>query len=213
MLQPAGDEKRRSARKPKGEGHARRAEILAAAERIFVEHGYEGATIRKIADEVGVSSAALYMHFAEKGAILLEICEAAFEKLRRANTEIVDLPIAPADKVRRMLEAYIAFGFANPNAYRLIYCTRPDEAGAGAQTVARDSGSQIYDRYRRVVSDVEAAGGLKAGRDAETVAQTMWAGAHGLVSIIITKPYFEWADRDELVRAMLDGLCDGLMAR
>ena len=48
----------RSRRKPKGEGHARRAEILAAAERIFVEHGYEGATIRKIADEVGLSSTA-----------------------------------------------------------------------------------------------------------------------------------------------------------
>ena len=44
----------RSQRKPKGEGHARRAEILAAAERIFVEHGYEGATIRKIADEVAM---------------------------------------------------------------------------------------------------------------------------------------------------------------
>jgi len=29
----------RSQRKPKGEGHERRAEILAAAERIFVEHG------------------------------------------------------------------------------------------------------------------------------------------------------------------------------
>ena len=49
----------RSQRKPKGEGYARRAEILAVAERIFVEHGYEGATIRKIADEVGLSSTAL----------------------------------------------------------------------------------------------------------------------------------------------------------
>ncbi|RZJ79161.1 MAG: TetR/AcrR family transcriptional regulator, partial [Brevundimonas sp.] len=55
----------RSARKPKGEGHSRRAEILAAAERIFVECGYEGATIRKIAEEVGLSSTALYMHFSE----------------------------------------------------------------------------------------------------------------------------------------------------
>ena len=64
----------RSARKPKGEGHVRRAEILAAAERIFVEHGYEGATIRKIADEVGLSSTALYMHFADKSEMLHEIC-------------------------------------------------------------------------------------------------------------------------------------------
>ena len=71
----------RSSRKPKGEGHARRAEILSAAERIFVEHGYEGATIRKIADEVGLSSTALYMHFADKAEILHEICREAFETL------------------------------------------------------------------------------------------------------------------------------------
>ena len=42
----------RSARKPKGEGHARRSEILAAAQRIFFAEGYECATIRKIADAV-----------------------------------------------------------------------------------------------------------------------------------------------------------------
>ncbi len=71
----------RSHRKPKGEGHARRGEILAAAERIFVDHGYEGATIRKIADAVGLSSTALYMHFADKGEILQEICREAFGQL------------------------------------------------------------------------------------------------------------------------------------
>ena len=79
----------RSQRKPKGEGHARRAEILAAAERIFVEHGYEGATIRKIADEVGLSSTALYMHFAEKGEILQEICRQAFAALLEMNQAII----------------------------------------------------------------------------------------------------------------------------
>ena len=42
---------RKTARKAKGDGHLRRAEILEAAERIFVAEGYEGATIRKIADE------------------------------------------------------------------------------------------------------------------------------------------------------------------
>ena len=56
----------RSARKAKGSGYLRRAEILEAAERIFIEEGYEGATIRKIAEEVGVSSTALYVHFRGK---------------------------------------------------------------------------------------------------------------------------------------------------
>ena len=61
---------RKTARKAKGDGHLRRAEILKAAERIFVAEGYGGATIRRIADEVGVSSTALYMHFPDKAALL-----------------------------------------------------------------------------------------------------------------------------------------------
>lgn len=56
-------------RKARGEGHERRAEILAAAQRLFVEYGYEGATIRKIADAVGLSSTALYLHFRKKDEI------------------------------------------------------------------------------------------------------------------------------------------------
>ena len=62
--------------------------ILEAAERTFVAEGYEGATIRKIADEVGVSSTALYMHFQDKGCILLEICERTLRLLLERNGEI-----------------------------------------------------------------------------------------------------------------------------
>src|SRR5215469_12056355 len=69
----------KSARKAKGDGYLRRAEILEAAERIFVADGYEGATIRKIADDVGVSSTALYMHFRDKDQILHEICLTAMQ--------------------------------------------------------------------------------------------------------------------------------------
>ena len=79
---------RKTARKAKGDGHLRRAEILEAAERIFVAEGYEGATIRKIADEVGVSSTALYMHFKDKSCILHEICERTMQQLLDRNTEI-----------------------------------------------------------------------------------------------------------------------------
>src|SRR3954464_15337187 len=78
---------RKTARKAKGDGHLRRAEILEAAERIFIAEGYEGATIRKIADEVGVSSTALYMHFQDKACILLEICQNTFQNLLARNAE------------------------------------------------------------------------------------------------------------------------------
>ncbi|MBB5745841.1 TetR/AcrR family transcriptional regulator [Brevundimonas variabilis] len=199
----------RSARKPKGEGHSRRAEILVAAERIFVEHGYEGATIRKIADEVGLSSTALYIHFADKGAILQEICRTAFETLIAANRAILEATDAPEERLRRMLAAYVAFGFANPNAYRLSYLTRPLEARDGAENAAQQLGAELFGSFADVVDQLDSAGRLRV--DAKVAAQVFWAGVHGIVSLIITKPYFPWADHDALFRTMSDALFEGLL--
>jgi len=199
----------RGARKPKGEGHARRAEILQAAERIFVEVGYEGATIRRIADEVGLSSTALYMHFSEKSEILLEICRLAFGRLQALNQAVMDEPGPPDVRLRRLLEAYVDFGFDNPNAYRLTYLTRPIEARDGAQSVAQNLGGEIYRAFEAVVADVAADGHLRG--DPKTAAQTLWAGGHGVVSLMITKPYFEWVGRKALTRSMIDALIAGLL--
>jgi len=200
----------RSTRKPKGEGHSRRAEILAAAEQIFVEHGYEGATIRKIADEVGLSSTALYMHFAEKGEILHEICRGAFERLICSNREIVDAAANSEDRLRRMLQAYVDFGFANPNAYRLIYLTRPIEARDGAQSAAQQLGGELFQSFEDVLGALAADGRLR-GDDPRLAAQVFWAGAHGIVSLVITKPYFGWADTSALTNTMINGLIEGLL--
>jgi len=199
----------RSQRKPKGEGHARRAEILAAAERIFVEHGYEGATIRKIADEVGLSSTALYMHFAEKGEILHEICRQAFAALLELNKAVIAEPGGPEERLRRMMRAYIDFGFANPNAYRLVYMTRPVELQHGAMSAAQELGAGLFRSFEQVVEDAEAEGLLRG--DARSTAQALWAGCHGVVSLMITKPYFDWVDREKLVSTLLEGLFAGLM--
>ena len=199
----------RSQRKPKGEGHARRAEILAAAERIFVEHGYEGATIRKIADEVGLSSTALYMHFPEKSAILHEICSRAFSSLLEANEAAITHPGGPEIRLRLMLRAYVNFGFENPNAYRLAYMTRPVELREGAQSAATELGHELFRSFERTVEDIAAAGHLRG--DARSTAQALWAGGHGVVSLMITKPYFDWVDRETLVNTLMDGLLAGLL--
>ena len=42
------------------------------------------------------------------------------------------------------------------------------------------------------------------------IAQAIWAAAHGVVSLMITKPYFPWAERQALVDMTLDALFAGL---
>lgn len=201
----------RSARKAKGYGHLRRAEILRAAESIFVAEGYEGATIRKIADEVGVSSTCLYMHFRDKDEILLEICTAALEELLALNSEIAALPLDAVERARLMLRAYVEFALRNPNAYRLVFCA-PSPAGShGRPQIAKDLGSRSGERFLAVVREIAAEGRLKAG-DPRTVHQALWAACHGLVALLITKPDMDWAGSQELTTVLVDGLLFGLVA-
>ncbi|MBS1248907.1 MAG: HTH-type transcriptional repressor AcnR [Chloroflexi bacterium] len=53
--------------------HVGRDHILEKAEQLFTKHGYQGASIRKIADACGVTNAALYYHFTNKEALFVEV--------------------------------------------------------------------------------------------------------------------------------------------
>jgi AcrR family transcriptional regulator len=54
---------------------ARRAEILAAARRAFARHGYEGATVKVLEAETGLSRGAIFHHFRDKDALFLALAE------------------------------------------------------------------------------------------------------------------------------------------
>jgi AcrR family transcriptional regulator len=205
------NEPRRSARKAKGDGYLRRAEILEAAERIFVAQGYEAATIRKIADEVGVSSTALYMHFRDKDQILLEICTGAMEELLAGNRQVSAMPIDAVARVRLILEGYIRFALGHPNAYRLVFCGGPEVDTIRRQHQTMRLGNECLDRFASVVREIAAEGRLRTG-DPETVHQVLWSACHGLVTLMLTKPDFEWKPAEELTRVMLDGLLHGIIA-
>ena len=201
----------RSARKPKGDGHMRRGEILEAAQRIFLAEGYQGATIRKIADEVGVSSTALYMHFKDKDEILLEISDGAITRLLEINSELSARPIDPVVRVRMMLDAYMGFALENPNAYQLVFCAHAGQMNEAKTEATQELGDRCFQKFIDVVNEIAASGRLRTG-SAESAAQVLWASCHGLVSLIITKPGFHWADSAELRKVLLDGMLHGLVA-
>ena len=201
--------KMRSVRKPKGEGHVRRGEILAAAEQIFVAHGYEGATIRKIADAVGLSSTALYMHFRDKAEILNEICLQAFSALHQRQLALSETETEPKQYLRRLMLVYIEFGFENANAYRLAFMTPTMLSEDGSEPVSRKVANELFEHFKGGVS--LAVAGKVAPERVSALTQVLWASVHGLVSIVITKPHFDWEDRETLINDQVDILIKGLL--
>jgi AcrR family transcriptional regulator len=200
----------KSARKAKGCGHLRRAEILRAAERIFLRDGYQGATIRKIAEDVGVSSTALYMHFRDKDEMLLEIAEGAVTSLLDATTRIASQQLDPVIRVRSMLEAYMRFGFENPNAYWLVYCAPATEFAGVRHERVTEMSALCHDVFHATLIEIEAMGRLKPG-SSDLVARILWSACHGLVSLRISRPGLPWESEEESSHAMLDGILNGLL--
>jgi len=200
----------KSARKPKGDGHLRRGEILEAAEKIFIAEGYSGATIRKIADAVGVSSTALYMHFRDKDQILIEISNDAIERLLALNTQIAVQPVDPVARVRLMLEAYMRFALDNPNTYQLVFCSTGEHISQDKISDLLSLGDRCFEKFSEPVHQIAAQGRLRSGSAVEA-AEVLWAGCHGLVSLLITKPSRGWSSSEGLMKVMLDGLLHGLV--
>ena len=54
---------------------ARRQEILAGARACFARYGYEGATVRRLEQETGLSRGAIFHHFRDKESLFLAVAE------------------------------------------------------------------------------------------------------------------------------------------
>ncbi|MEV0565593.1 helix-turn-helix domain-containing protein [Dactylosporangium sp. NPDC049742] len=54
---------------------ARRKEILTGARTCFARHGYEGATVRRLEEEIGLSRGAIFHHFRDKDSLFLAVAE------------------------------------------------------------------------------------------------------------------------------------------
>jgi AcrR family transcriptional regulator len=192
----------RSPRKAKGAGAERREEILAAALRLFGEYGLYGVSTRHIAQAVGVSQPTLYAYFASKDEIAAELHARAFRELE-ARLKLGVRDVDTLEAVAASLRIYIDFGLENPDAYRVAFMIegphgRVAVAGPADESDVSVPGHTAFDIRRRMIADLHARG-LGAGDDPERMAQSIWAGMHGLVSLLIARPGFPWAEREALV--------------
>ena len=207
-------------RKKRGEGHTRREEILQAAKELFLELGYEATTIRRIADRVGVSAPALYLYFQDKEQMMLALCDQTFAVLIESISEIENTVTDPRERIRRFGEAYLKFGLAHPDEYKLIFLGTniPESIRKLGHRMPTDDpsrpgigGALVFQRL--VTMLVEAnEGGLKLNYPPDTCAELCWMGIHGVVAALILKPDFPWSNRDLLGTGMLDIVLNGVIA-
>lgn len=192
-----------------------RGKILEAARELFVSEGYEAVTMRKIAERIEYSATAIYFHFKDKEAVMRELCETDFLALAQQFAAIGMLP-DPVERLRAIGLAYADFAFEHPNHYRLMFMTpHPYHQDEDSSIQKGNPEEDAYAFLRATVSEAIAAGRFLPGfDDAELLAQTMWAGMHGVVSLQIAKaddPWVEWRPAQMRAQTMVDTLIRGLL--
>jgi len=116
----AGSDLGRAGRMPRP---ARRKQLLAAAQEVFVAHGYHAAAMDDIAERAGVSKPVLYQHFPGKLELYLALLDAQAAALSDAVISALAGTTDNEQRIHGVLSAYFAFVDRDEHdgAFRLIF--------------------------------------------------------------------------------------------
>jgi AcrR family transcriptional regulator len=98
-----------------------RGELLAAAVALVEREGHEGLSMRKLADEVGVSPGAPYHHFADRRALLAAVALEGYQAMLNLTEVNEGNDKDPRDSLFNVSVSFIRFAEKNPHMFTLMY--------------------------------------------------------------------------------------------
>jgi AcrR family transcriptional regulator len=195
--------------------------LVDAAEAVLVREGPQALTVRAVAQEAGVAPMGVYNRFGSKDGLIDSLLIRSL--VRFAEELRADQPPDPLARLRASGMGYRRFALANPQHYQLLFGQPrpPGDPTAGAAGGAHERGpAEVQDDPVRTAGEAAfgvlvenvviamGAGVIQAG-DPRKVAQTIWSGVHGAVSLeILGRLLVE--DPEESYEAMLDLILSGL---
>ncbi len=175
-----------------------KATLANSAARLIETAGVEALSLRAVAREAGVSTAAPYRHYASKEALLAEVARQGFERLHDDLVAAGAGLAAGPDFLAQGL-GYIRFARAHPALYRLMFGGFADKSRFQGLTEASD-------RLFAVLEDRVSKG---EGRQRAARAIGCWAFVHGLAMLAIDDqlrlhlPGADDADLVEILRPLM----------
>lgn len=198
-----------------------REQILQAAGEEFVEHGPESFSLRRVAERIGYSPTTIYLYFQNKEALLLSTVEDGFKNFDQTIQDAVEGASDAGAQLEALGQAYIAFGLENPALYRLMFMqpgtdfSMPRLLGSGTspsdlEAAERNGHHRVVAQQLLVAAVQEGmANGLFRAGDPVLLADALWAGVHGLVSLALS-PLMAPDHARQIVTPLLTTLINGL---
>lgn len=164
--------------------------LLEASLALVAEKGVEAFSLREAARAVGVSPAAAYRHFADKGALLSALADVGSQRLsQQMERAIARVPGKPGSREHAAAAfaavglAYVEFAVQNPAHFRVMFgpwCERSSGPPEREPSSPRDAYTILVDSLDALVSSGLVAAQARAGGEIAA-----WSFVHGLSSLIV----------------------------
>lgn len=202
----------RRRRSPRGSGDQLRDEILDAATELLLESNQEKAvSIRSVSQRVGVTPPSIYLHFADKDALLDAVCGRYFERLDQVMQQVAAEQPTTIDRLRAQGLAYVRFARQNPELYRIAMMSEGHPGSDVDQALDTAAFVHMRDSVQALMDEGSYPRG-DAG-DVTVTALGLWTVAHGLAALFISRPYLPFGDLEEFADRVLSAACLGGMVR
>ncbi len=146
-------------------GDATRERILDAAESVFAEHGFHGASLRDLAEAAGVTRSLIHHHFGSKEGLWIAVSDRLFETYRAWQSALLRDGGFGIEGFEESIRQFFLFLDSSPNFARLRAWAN---AARNAEKPHRDLVLQGIDRLREmqargeIRSDIDPASALIA---------------------------------------------------
>ena len=175
-----------------------RAQIRAAALRLFQAEGYAAVSMRRLANEVGCTPMTLYSYFENKIDILHalwdEVLSDLFDRLDRIAAAEPD----PVERLHAVARGYVHYWLTHRDHYFMVFMsgglTRADVTGyvRGDQVLAR------FELFRTCLADV--LGPDTNPPELRVKSEALLCALNGTAHNLITIGGYDWLPPDDLVR-------------
>ena len=169
-----------------------RGAILSAAERVFADEGESGLSIRRIAEEIDYSPAAIYKYFVSKDELVDELKEAFFERILDQVHLISNLNETPLVRARKCVTSYINTALEKPHHYAAAFVGTAsfDQVPKSEEDFLSTNKGQAFNALVNLLAKGVESGELIDTIDLTIMAKSAWASMHGLAMMIAHFPNF-----------------------
>ena len=152
--------------------------ILSAAQQLHEQRGLDAVSMRNVADAVGVVAGAIYRHYRDKDALMDAMVEAGHGVLR---TYLEEGARGRGDRVTAIMDQFLRFALDQPGLYDLMFMRPRAATRRFPEDFAAGHSPTFAILHREVVEQIRK--GKYRRDDALEITLSIWAYAHGLISM------------------------------